>query len=273
MTSSFWVKANDLNCRALPHRLGRRLRAYLRRLGGGAVYWADDPRVWRAWMRGWEPAHYLRLLRWRDQGFTPLVVYDIGAHMGLWSEMAQRVFEPRQCVLFEPQPAFHAIAMARRPHTAANWRLMPCALGDKAGAADLFRTRNQAASSLLRPIRTETTADLPTAADGVEPVQVRPLDELVESEMLPRPDLVKIDVQGFEAQVLSGGLKTLRHAQRAIVEVSLHTLYQSQPLIAEILPALTDLGFVVDDLTEAYSGWPDLRLWQVDLWLRRVSHE
>jgi FkbM family methyltransferase len=273
MKTTFWGKANDVNYRALTHRLARRIRALSRRLFTDAAYFADDPRVVRAWAKGWDPIHYLRLLRWRDEGFAPLVVYDVGAHVGLWSAMVQHLFEPRQCLLFEPQPQFHSIAMARRPHAAANWRLMPVALGDKAVAADLFRTRNQAASSLLRPLVTQTTADLPTAADGVETVQVKPLDELVESERLPRPDLVKIDVQGFEAQVLAGGENAIRHAQRIIVEVSLHTLYQNQPLIADVLPLLNRMGYVVDDITDAYSPWPDLRLWQVDLWLRRVSHD
>lgn len=270
MHASFWRQANDLNCRALPYRLLRRVRALLRRsLVGGSLM--DDPRVLRSWLAGWDSIHYLRLVRWRDEGYAPQVVYDIGAHVGLWTEMCQQLFAPRQCVLFEPQSHLHTAAMARRPNGPANWRILPYALGERQGSVDLYRTRNQAASSLLRPLETASANDLPTAADGTEPVRVMPLDNLVDQETLPLPDLVKIDVQGFEAQVLSGGQRTLRHAQRAIVEVSLHTLYQNQKLIGDVLPLLGKTGFVVDDITEAYGAWPDLRLWQVDLWLRRIS--
>jgi FkbM family methyltransferase len=273
MKSTFWGKANDLSNRGLSWRLMRRMRAWVRWAGVTGTQWSDDPRVVRAWWQGWEAVHYLRLLRWRDEGFSPMVVYDIGAHMGLWSGMAQHLFQPRQVVLFEPQIQFHEMAMRRRPNTAANWRLMPYALGDRSAEVDLYRTRNQAASSLLRPIETNSTIDMPTASDGTQPVRVMTLDELAEKEMLPGPDLIKIDVQGFESQVLAGGEKTIRETQRAVIEVSLHTLYQNQKLIGDILPLVTRAGFAVDDITEAYSPWPDLRLWQVDIWLRRISRE
>jgi len=273
MNSTFWSKANDLSNRGFSWRLTRWLRAWIRWAGVASTQWADDPRVMRAWWRGWESVHYLRLLRWRDEGFGPLIVYDIGAHVGLWSAMVQDLFHPRQVVLFEPQAQFHKIALRRQPNSAANWRLMPYALGDRSADVDLYRTRNQAASSLLRPIETQSTIDLPTASEGTQPVRVMMLDELAEKEMLPGPDLIKIDVQGFEAQVLAGGEKTMRQTQRAVIEVSLHTLYQSQKLIGDILPLVAHAGFAVDDITEAYSPWPDLRLWQVDIWLRRISRE
>lgn len=271
MNASFWSQANDLNCRALPYRLFRRVRAVLRRglVAGGHLM--DDPRVVQSWLAGWDSIHYLRMVRWRDEGFAPQVVYDIGAHVGLWAQMCQHLFNPRQCLLFEPQSKLHSLAMSRRPGRGANWRILPYALGDHEASVDLYRTRNQAASSLLRPLETSSSPDMPTAANGIEPVRVIPLDDLASKEMLPPPDLVKIDVQGFEAQVLLGGQRTLHHAQRAIVEVSLHSLYQQQKLIGDVLPLLVKIGFTVDDITEAYGAWPDLRLWQVDLWLRRIA--
>jgi FkbM family methyltransferase len=271
MQASFWRQANDVSCRALPYRLCRRLRAVLRRWLVEGGHFMDDPRVVNAWWGGWDALHYLRLVRWRDEGYTPQVVYDIGAHVGMWADMCQHVLEPRQCVLFEPQSKFHHLAMARRPPGTANWRILPYALGEREASADLYCTRNQAASSLLRPLETGGASDSPTATAGLEPVRVMALDDLVDKETLPLPDLVKIDVQGFEAQVWSGGAKVFRHAQRAIVEVSLHTLYQNQKLIGDVLPLFTRSGFAVDDISEAYSAWPDLRLWQVDLWLRRIS--
>jgi FkbM family methyltransferase len=271
MNTSFWSQANDINCRELSFRLFRRMRAIFRRSLMAGIHLMDDPRVVKSWLAGWDSIHYLRMMRWRDEGFAPQVVYDIGAHVGLWTEMCQYLFAPRQCLLFEPQANLHPLAMARRPGHSANWRMLPYALGEREASVDLYRTRNHAASSLLRPLGTTGGSDLPTAPDGTEPVRVVPLDDLAEREMLPPPDLVKIDVQGFEAQVISGGHRILHHAQRAIVEVSLHTLYQNQKLMGDVLPLLARSGFTVDDITEAFGAWPDLRLWQVDLWLRRIS--
>ena len=57
------------------------------------------------------------------------------------------------------------------------------------------------------------------SADG-EPVRGVPLDELSVS-----PDLVKIDVEGYETKVLGGAAETLRHRPVMFVEVN-------EPLLA-----------------------------------------
>jgi hypothetical protein len=104
---------------------------------------------------------------------------------------------------------------------------------------------------------------------GEDKVQVIPLDTLVRNQQLPAPDLVKIDVQGFEGRVLGGGKETFSRAQRVIVEVSLHALYQDQSLAPDVLTTLAGWGFELDDIHETFRQWPG-RLWQVDLWLKRA---
>jgi hypothetical protein len=48
-------------------------------------------------------------------------------------------------------------------------------------------------------------------------------------------------------------------------------VFEGQELLPSILARLTELGFVLDDLTDAYRTWPDGRLWQADLWLQRPA--
>src|SRR5688572_16756549 len=97
------ARASDLQSRDLASRLSRFIRARVRRCCGALALVADDPRVLQAWRRGWDTAHYIQLSRWRDEGFRPRIVYDIGAHHGLWSEMCQELLAPERCLLFEPQ--------------------------------------------------------------------------------------------------------------------------------------------------------------------------
>jgi hypothetical protein len=108
-----------------------------------------------------------------------------------------------------------------------------------------------------------------TTEIGHAQVRVLPLDEVAHREKLPLPDLVKIDVQGFEAKVIAGGTSTLRGAQRIVVEASLKSIYEGQPLLTEILFTLTQSGFQLTDFSDACRSWPNEELWQVDLWFKR----
>jgi FkbM family methyltransferase len=229
---------------------------------------ADDPRVWRAWRRHWDAAHFIQLQRWHDEGFRPAVVYDIGAHEGLWSEMCQAIFAPAKCFLFEPQRAVRERACRRQPGPPAAWQVVPVALGDHQETQSLHVTRNAAASSLLTPLASESAGLGDIQAVAEETVEVRALDELAAALGLPKPDLVKIDVQGFEGRVLAGGARTLAQARRMVVEVSLHPLYDGQSLMPEVLQTLSNWGFELEEVQETLRQWPGT-LRQADLWLRK----
>ena len=255
--------------RAFLSRTVRFLRARASSLCNQGRLLADEPRVWRAWRRGWDPSHLVRLLRWRDEGFRPQVIYDIGAYEGVWSEMAQWVYSPRSTILFEPQKKLQSLILKRKARlNSEGWIVQPVALGVEEKQVVLTITENCAASSLLTPIAGAGAEG--TKPVGQEEVFVRSLDNLAASEKLPSPDFVKIDVQGYEGGVLSGGIKTLGRAERIVVEVSLEQIYEGQPLLAEILNSLTLLGFRLDDISETYRSWPCGCLLQADLWLKRA---
>jgi FkbM family methyltransferase len=246
------------------------VRAKLRRWCAAGMMLADDPRVIRAWRRKWDSLHFIQLQRWHDEGFRPAVVYDIGAHQGDWAEMCQELFSPARTFLFEPQPALRDKALSRQPRTGADWQFFSVALGDHEETHLLHLTRNLAASSLLAPVAEESQRLTDIQSVGEQKVQVVPLDTFASAKGLPCPDLVKIDVQGFEGRVLAGGRQTLSQAQRMVVEVSLHPLYHGQSLMPEVLGTLSDWGFELDDILETYRQWPG-QLRQVDLWLRRTK--
>jgi FkbM family methyltransferase len=269
-TRPFLERANDIRCRERSVRLSRFLRARLRRIAAAAILIADDPRVIRAWRKGWDAQHFVGLRRWRDEGFRPKVAYDIGAHHGAWSEMAQEIFDPAVCVLFEPQAECRRRIAERvgSPFAKGQWQVLPVGLGDVEQSSTIHITANPAASSLLKPLNADVPESWGAHAVGQETVQVSVLDRLVPQQLLPLPDLVKIDVQGYEGLVLAGGRETLSRASRIVIEVSLEPIYAGQALLPEVLATVCGWGFRVEDIQETSRQWPG-RLWQVDLWLRR----
>lgn len=266
--ASFWQRSNDLADRSITNRLVRFLRARVFRFCAEASALAQEPRLLTAWRHGWDGDHYRRLLRWRDEGFRPNVVYDIGAHTGCWAQMCQAVYQPTTCCLFEPQREY--LEQARKRQSAnVQWILLPVALGEAEREETIRLTKNRAASSLLPPLQIESLrAD--TTEMGQQQVPVLPLNEVAHRERLPLPDLVKIDVQGFEGKVIAGGMSTLRGAQRIVVETSLNQIYRGQPLLPEVLFTLNQCGFRLSDFSDACRSWPSGELWQVDLWFKRI---
>lgn len=264
---SFWERSNDLENRQWPFRLTRFLRGRLRGFCGKLILLAEDPRALQIWGKGWDPDHYVRLRRWHDKGFRPQVVFDIGAHVGGWSEMCHSIFAPPQMVLFEPQPDLASQARTRRPSAAA-WKVLEVALGSQTESKPLYVTQNAAASSMLAPIDGPVPKEWGTGAVGQKTVMVEPLDHLAAREKLALPDLVKIDVQGYEGQVLTGGEKVLSQAQRLVIEVSLRPLYDGQALLPDVLRTVSAWGFELEDMHETCREWAG-PLWQVDLWLKR----
>jgi hypothetical protein len=51
----------------------------------------------------------------------------------------------------------------------------------------------------------------------------------------------------------------------------LRTIYEGQSHLTEVVALLTELGFYLEDITEALRTWPDGRLWQVDTWWQRAD--
>ena len=76
-------------------------------------------------------------------------------------------------------------------------------------------------------------------------VPIKRLDACV-STPLPRPILLKIDVQGFELEVLKGATGLLPNLDAVYVEASYVELYEGQALHEEIERYLTDAGFILD---------------------------
>jgi hypothetical protein len=73
---------------------------------------------------------------------------------------------------------------------------------------------------------------------------------LVAREKLPTPDLLKLDVQGYELEVLRGAEATLRQTRAVLCEVSFREFYTGQPLFTEVVAYLGARGFTLHALAE-----------------------
>ncbi len=72
---------------------------------------------------------------------------------------------------------------------------------------------------------------------------MRTLDSLAADLELEDRLYVKLDVQGFENEVIAGGRATLERAYMVAMEVSFAPLYEGVPVFHELYETMRGLGF------------------------------
>lgn len=125
------------------------------------------------------------------------VVLDVGANLGLVSLLAaQRVGSQGRVIAFEPSPPV-LVHLQRTidANTHLPIELNRCALGDSTGTLNLHVPPDNAGAASVMSARPEAQ---------VYEVQVRRLADVLADNRVQHVDLLKIDVEGFEASVLRG---------------------------------------------------------------------
>ena len=79
------------------------------------------------------------------------------------------------------------------------------------------------------------------------------------------PQLLKVDVQGYELEVLKGGARTLSSVEAIIAEVSFFRFQAGMPVFHELVESLRRQGFVCYDVLSLSPRPLDGALAQADL--------
>ncbi len=192
------------------------------------------------------------------------LVLDVGANDGAFGrELRADGYEGR-IVSFEPTSnAFAALAAGCSDDP--RWEPVNVALGSDEGRATINLSRNSSSSSLLA-IDARHTSSAPEAEYiGTEPVDVARLDSFNEQFCVATASTyLKVDVQGFELEVLRGAPATLAVAKALECELSFLPLYDGQPLFAEMVEWLRTAGFVLAGLEAVHSDPQTGELLQVN---------
>lgn len=196
------------------------------------------------------------------QGFAPRMIVDVGANYGGWSRVAAAVFPDAAFLLIEPQEEMRPFLddfCAQHPQ--ANWIM--AGAGAQVGQEALTVWDDLQGSAFLTP-DIQAMTPYRTARE----VPVTTLDALNAAGDLPLPDLVKIDVQGFETEVLSGAQACIGRTDCFIVETSLFHPLGERPTFYRVLESLEAEGYHVYDLIGPKYR-PDNALGQIDICLVR----
>lgn len=176
-----------------------------------------------------------RPLRIADVGANPINTpdYDNLLKMGgceVWG------FEPDkssyEALMEAPLPGTHYVQRAVGKAGRATFYPHP-----SSGLGSLFQIRKESVTYLGKPNWHQKGVE----GIGIDLVALDDLDD----DILPKPDLLKIDIQGGELDVFQSGRKKLSEAVCIVPEVRFYRLYEGEPLLAATDAELHDQGFVL----------------------------
>ena len=194
-------------------------------------------------------------------GFTPHAAIDVGAYSGEWTRTLLRFFPNAQVLMIEPQAKMRTQLEALCSSN-SSLQLAPTLLGPEVAERVAFY-ENDSASSVLRDVNHDDPAH--------RVVAMTTLDVLVVEKNFPAPDLIKLDVQGYEIQILEGATQTLKSAQVILMEINLIQIYEEAPLAHSAIQYMADRDFRVYDIGTFFHRPYDNALWQLDMLFVRAS--
>jgi FkbM family methyltransferase len=219
-------------------------------------------KVLRARVREWlnrrlgVPTIPLALDRLKAAGFSPRTIFDVGAYQGEFTRYCLERWPAAQVACFEvlPEPvqALDQLA-AQDPRV----RVFPMLLGAQRQEAAPFHESETASSVLSEQI----PQNFP-----VRHYPMRTVDGVIqESFQGTAPDFLKLDVQGYELEVLKGAERSLIGMQGILAEINLIDIHQGAALLAEVTRWLDERGWAAYDICALTRRPLDKALWQADM--------
>lgn len=159
------------------------------------------------------------------------LVIDAGANVGCYTLVAALLEPTARLHAFEPLSSAYASLATNCRINALTGRVVAnrAALGSETAELELRRTGEGGQGTLARDL----------VIDGdywSEMTPVVPLDRYVADAGLRTPDIIKLDVEGYEVELATGAVNTLRNVRLLIAE------WHSPERLQELMRATGDAG-------------------------------
>jgi FkbM family methyltransferase len=196
-----------------------------------------------------------------ERGYSPEVIYDVGAADGAWTRLAASIWPEARFVCFEPlEERDEALKQlgADMPGKIQSFRM---GLGSEDSELVMGVADGLWASSF--------------AYGGVSErrLPVRRLDGLIADGVVPAPSFLKLDVQGFELRVLEGGRnKALAHTDFILMECQFFAFCGDMRTLDVTIAHMSGLGYVPYEFVEFLRRPLDGAMGQCDLLFAKRGH-
>jgi FkbM family methyltransferase len=199
----------------------------------------------------------------REAGYTPQTIIDVGANVGDWARTVGVIFPNAAIRMIEAQPELGA-HLERAKHDLGSRAHYDIALLGAEPADDVAFYKIGTGSSVFEEA-TNLDKDVVTLSMGR-------LDDLGSLQNISGPIFLKLDVQGYELEVLKGGERVLAECEVVLMEVSLLPYNKGAPLMPEVAAFMDARGFTPYDFCGQLRRVSDRALFQIDvIFVRKES--
>lgn len=188
--------------------------------------------------------------------FKPKLIFDVGAYKGDFANLCLKYFPESSVACFEVLD--HRVKQLEllALNNSERVRVFPTLLGAECRAEVKFNQAETASSVLVEHI----PQNFP-----VKSYPMTTIDQIVANNFADKvPDFLKLDVQGYELEVLKGAENSLQEMQVILAEISLLDIHQNVPLLAEVVKWLDHRNWVAYDISGLTRRPLDSALWQAD---------
>jgi FkbM family methyltransferase len=207
-----------------------------------------------------------RRLQFSLQRRKVTVILDVGANEGQFARAVRKVGYRERIISFEPLSEAHAKLLVAAEHDPL-WTVGPrCALGSRSDNVRINISANSESSSLLKMLERHVAGDPQSAYIGVETVTMTTLDGFLagERELAGAAIALKIDTQGYEAEVLAGLDKWSDNVEVILVEMSLSALYEGEVKFLDLYRMIEDRGYHCISIERGFTDPRTYEVLQVD---------
>lgn len=195
-------------------------------------------------------------------GFSPRHCVDVGAHNGEWTTLCRSIFPETSVFMIEALESKRTVLTKLAAKEPEKLKMQICLLGAAEGSPVEFTEMGTGSS-----VYAESS---PYARTITQRTTCR-LDTVLGREGYSSVDFLKLDVQGYELEILRGAEIALDQATAVLMEASLVPINSGCPLIGEVMTFMDSRGFRLFDFCSQIRR-KDGVLWQTDLlFLKRGS--
>jgi FkbM family methyltransferase len=200
--------------------------------------------------------------------YEPHIVLDVGAHHG-WFFHCWQDWCPEAIVhAFEPSPAaFDAAVKYYGSHP--NVKINQVGIGNCEGTMDLhMMDKSDVSNSFLHPaMETWTEVQFEIGNISRSTVEITTINNYCAKKAISNVYLMKIDVQGFELEVLQGASNILASTDYIFVEAGIQPFYEGAPAFTDVYSFIVDRGFHLIGMRAWHRG--NYKLMETDMLFRR----